>query len=746
MHLATGHAWTRTAESPLRTILTGLVRPEVSDLARLPDTARSQAVLIGCSRYTKLDDRPSIATGVNDLYSVLTAPATGGFAPEACWVLHDPQQPGDLVEHVLQAARAATDTLLVYYAGHGLLDNRNQLHLAVAASSPDKPLIPSSAVNYDQVRDVVRQSPACNRMVILDCCYAGRAIPDLSGPADLADRAVIGGAYVLTATAPTQSALAPDQDRYTAFTGALLDLLRHGIPDGPDLLTLQTLYPHLRRHLVGRGLPEPHHQGTDTIVGLALTRNPTHHPPPDPERHSGNPDPRPQTAPTPQTPTRPRTTIGLTQAPPADPAYRGQIVGPAVLVSPTTPTLVTAPPKPRPASGPPDCPGPDITSRTQHPTKTPAQASTRPWLRPQTTVTWVAIAALIAPALAGFTLAYLPATGTDHTRAVSPSTTSAAPTPRATSQVHQLGEPLTGHTNQVWSVAWSPDGETLATASMDNTVRLWDPTTHRQLGKPLTGHTNQVRSVEWSPDGKTVAWSPDGKTLASASADNTVRLWDPTTHRQFGKPLTYLATMGTPYVLSMAWSPDGKTLATGSSGDPRVRLWDPTTHTQIGEPLIGHVIDVVSVAWSPNGKTLASASADNTVRLWDPTTQIGEPLTGDTFAVDSVAWSPDGKTLATGSGDGTVRLWDPTTHTQTGEPLTGHSSQVVSVAWSPDGKTLASASFDHTVRLWDPTTHTQIGEPLTGHTDYVLSVAWSPDGKTLASASRDKTVRLWSIR
>jgi uncharacterized caspase-like protein len=213
-------------------------------------------VLIGCSRYTTLDDRPSIAAGVNDLYAVLTAPATGGFAPQTCRVVHDPQHPGDLVEHVLQAARAATDTLLVYYAGHGLLDNRNQLHLAVAASSPDKPLIPSSAVNYDQVRDVLHQSPARNRMVILDCCYAGRAIPDLSGPADLADRAVISGAYVLTATLPTQTALAPDQARYTAFTGALLDLLRHGIPNGPDLLTLQTLYPHLRRHLVGP--PEPH--------------------------------------------------------------------------------------------------------------------------------------------------------------------------------------------------------------------------------------------------------------------------------------------------------------------------------------------------------------------------------------------------------------------------------------------------------------------------------------------------------
>ena len=291
---------------------------------------------------------------------------------------------------------------------------------------------------------------------------------------------------------------------------------------------------------------------------------------------------------------------------------------------------------------------------------------------------------------------------------------------------------LTGSLGPVNSVAFSPDGKTLASGSSDDWVRLWDVATHQQIGDPLTGHTGPVESV---------AFSPDGKTLATASSDDTVRLWDVATHQQIGNPLTG----HTDSVNSVAFSPDGTTLATASSDDT-VRLWDVATHQQIGNPLTGHTDTVNSVAFSPDGKTLATGSDDCTVRLWNVAThqQIGKPLTGHSFPVESVAFSPDGKTLASGSWDDTVRLWDVATHQQIGKPLS-YTDLVDSVAFSPDGKTLAGGSDDDTVRLWDVATQQQIGDPLTGHAGPVDSVAFSPDGKTLATGSPDDKVRLWDV-
>jgi WD40 repeat protein len=208
----------------------------------------------------------------------------------------------------------------------------------------------------------------------------------------------------------------------------------------------------------------------------------------------------------------------------------------------------------------------------------------------------------------------------------------------------------------------------------------------------MTGHTDAVMSVAFSPDGKTLATDSGG--------DDTVRLWDVANHRQLGPELTGI------YAWSVAFSPDGKTLATGSGVDDTVRLWDVASHHQLGPELTGHTNTVTSVAFSPDGKTLASGSWDKTVRLWDVAShrQVGAPLTGHTDEVESVAFSPDGKTLASGSKDKTVRLWDVAHHRRVG-PLTGHTNGVTSVAFSPGGKTLASGSWDNTVRLWmSPTT------------------------------------------
>jgi len=296
---------------------------------------------------------------------------------------------------------------------------------------------------------------------------------------------------------------------------------------------------------------------------------------------------------------------------------------------------------------------------------------------------------------------------------------------------------LTGHEDYVVGVAFSPDGTRLATASFDNTARLWD----LPIGKCvhiLAGHTEPVNGV---------AFSPDGTHLATASFDNTARLWNPATGQPTG---TIFGHDGD--VNEVAFSPDGTVLATASA-DRTARLWDLRTgkcmHT-----LTGHKSPVNGAAFSPDGILLATASDDRTVRLWDlPTgkcTHIlaghGEESKGIEFSPFASVWrvvfSPDGSLLATASADQTARLWNSLTG-HLSRVLAGHNGGVNGVAFSPDGSLLTTTSHDRTVRLWDLPTG-KCTDTLTGHTGPVNGAAFSPDGILLATVSDDRTARLWS--
>ena len=284
---------------------------------------------------------------------------------------------------------------------------------------------------------------------------------------------------------------------------------------------------------------------------------------------------------------------------------------------------------------------------------------------------------------------------------------------------------LTGHTDGINSVAFSPDGQRLASSSYDKTVKVWF---FSQPREPLTlkGHTDRVLGV---------AFSPDGQRLASASYDTTVNVWDAVTGQE---PLTLKGHTG--YFTSVAFSPDGKRLASSSS-DKTVKVWDAATG-QESLTLTGHTSRINSVAFSPDGQRLASASYDSTVKVWDATTgQESLTFEGHTDGINSVAFSPDGQRLASASDDKTVKVWDAVTGQET-LTLKGHTDEVVSVAFSPDGQRLASASNDKTVKVWDAATG-QESLTLTGHTIGVTSVAFSPDGQRLASSSYDKTVKVW---
>jgi WD40 repeat protein len=293
---------------------------------------------------------------------------------------------------------------------------------------------------------------------------------------------------------------------------------------------------------------------------------------------------------------------------------------------------------------------------------------------------------------------------------------------------------LHGHSDQVRTVAFSPDGKWLASGSRDGTIILWDVAARRRMGSSIQVEGGRVNSL---------AFSPDGRWLASGSNSGAVELWDAAT----GQRLDQSPEGHADAVWSVAFSPDGRLLASGSE-DNAIRLWDVDTGQPVGQPLEGHTDFVYSVAFSPDGRVLASAGADNAIRLWDVATgqPVGQPLEGHTDWIWSVAFSPDGQLIASGSADNTLRLWDARTGEPLGDPLVGHSNWVRSVAFSPDGQTLVSASVDGTVRAWDVATAQPTGIVLAGQTGEVWSVAFNSDGHTLATAGTSNKVVLWDLR
>jgi WD40 repeat protein/tRNA A-37 threonylcarbamoyl transferase component Bud32 len=302
-----------------------------------------------------------------------------------------------------------------------------------------------------------------------------------------------------------------------------------------------------------------------------------------------------------------------------------------------------------------------------------------------------------------------------------------SPIPQKFREKLAFANTLRGHLKSVASVAISPDGEMLASGSLDNTIKLWNLNTGQEIST-LKGHSKSVGAV---------AISPDGQTLASGSWDNTIRLWNL-------KKADKIRTLAGHFsqVVSVAFSPNGEILAS-SSLDNTIKLWDLKTGEEI-HTLSGHSNWVMSIAFSPDGQTLASGSWDNTVRLWDLRTGDKiRTLTGHSNHVNSVAFSPDGQMLASGSWDNTVKLWNFNTGQEI-RTLHGHSKAVYSVRFSPDMQTLASGGMDNTIKLWNPNTGREL-YTLEGHFNNVVSLAFSSDGRTLASGSQDFSVKIWRV-
>ncbi|MFJ3952475.1 ABC transporter substrate-binding protein [Streptomyces libani] len=316
----------------------------------LPDPAASQALLIGVHDYESLAALPAVERNLAGLTRAFTDPGLWGLPPTHCVELPQPSSAQDVLDTLSSVALRATDTLVVYYAGHGLIDpHSDELYLALPGSDQERLY---SALPFEWVRRAILDPRigARHKVVILDCCYSGRALMGgMSGTTQVVDHALIEGTSLMAASAKTRKALSPPGEEFTAFTGELITALTEGIVDGPSLLDMQTLYRHLYITLAAKSRPLPQQGNRNTGGLIALARNRSH------PIHRPQPSPKPRTAPKPQPPPKPRT-------------------GPVSPAASPTPRTGPTPPAPSPGRSP--DPTPDARAEEHPQTAAPRQHAT----------------------------------------------------------------------------------------------------------------------------------------------------------------------------------------------------------------------------------------------------------------------------------------------------------------------------------------------------------------------------------
>ncbi|MBD2778559.1 protein kinase domain-containing protein [Iningainema tapete] len=313
-----------------------------------------------------------------------------------------------------------------------------------------------------------------------------------------------------------------------------------------------------------------------------------------------------------------------------------------------------------------------------------------------------------------------------------PDTIISYPTPTTQTSAWRCVSTLTAHAASVRSVAISPDGQTFASGSDDNTIKLWHLNSS-SLICTLSSQSGLFRGfATWFTS---VAFSPQGNLLASGSLDKTIKIWDWGSGKQIRTMKGHSDS-----VYAIAISMDGQSLVSGSR-DNMIKVWNLTKGQQIRN-LSGHSNLVCALTISPDGQTLISGSRDNTIKVWNLLSgKLLRTFTGHTDWVCGVAISPDGKMIVSASRDKTIQMWDLDSGTII-RTLTEHSDWVSAVAVSYQGDFLVSGSRDKTIKLWNMG-NGQVIDTLSGHLEFINSVAISRDGKSIVSSSSDGAVKIW---